>query len=867
MNSLVPRRLYNLLPELYRWRDEQQGKPLEAFLSVLERELHTLEIDMEAMYDNWFIQTCDNWTVPYLADLLGIRDQIVQIDYMPFTQRRRVANTLAYRRRKGTVAVLEQVMWDVTNWHIRAIEFYKLLSATQHLQHLQADQVVSVNLRDDAALAALESPFSLLPRSGDMRSARSPHLQATPDEAGSNPKVTRSNGGRGSGGKYNLHNLGLFFWRIRPYPVNRGFPRKYGSAPCFTFSPTGHDTQLFNRPQSFLALEQRAAAVNMPILLTRAELAADLNAYRKRYNETPVELRPLNTSYYGADRSFNLTDTRKLPLFEHSLLPNLVFLLTRGVISDDLRKLFHENKATLSQDISVRTIESNKRWQLEDSDFGRSYRIEIVDQEGKSDQQIKAYRTRAQIIPSHLISVNLSDWPSLEQLRDIFGDAANPDMVAVDPELGRFAFLSPAANFTMQDIRVDYTYGFSSDIGGGPYTRHHTVPSTWVSFCEILVVSGCQASKSEDVSAQSRVLAADSFDGALALWHRYAETVESITHAASKPRALIRILDNGIYSVDDTTHICLPEGAELSIVAEDGVQPTLLATEEALTIYFQLPVARQGIYLAIAAPPLPDEQALPVVDRKLLLSGLRIVGGLAVGNVGSASINAFDLSIENCTILQGGLNINLAEQDAPALDVSITRSILGPLHLPKTISKFEIVESIVDAQLRSPAATASGDAAQNVAIVAPTTSIRQSTIFGSVQIDGSLLADMVLFTSPVVVKQSDLDKPSLLRYCYLPVGSDVPFCDHCLHEGGLEGECQECQEHIARPVFSSRRYGRPEYAQLSDLSADEILYGVGNIAEIGVFYHLYQPQREANIQIMLEEFLPLGLDANVFHVT
>jgi len=171
MSQAISKRLLNLLPELYRWRDEQQGDPLQGFLSIFEYELHRLEADMEAMYDNWFIQTSDNWVVPYLADLLGVRDEIVQIDYLPFTQRRRVANTLAYRRRKGTVAVLEQVLWDVTNWHVRAVEFYRLLGATQHLQHLQADQIVTVNLQDMAGLAALESPFSLLPRGGDMRTA------------------------------------------------------------------------------------------------------------------------------------------------------------------------------------------------------------------------------------------------------------------------------------------------------------------------------------------------------------------------------------------------------------------------------------------------------------------------------------------------------------------------------------------------------------------------------------------------------------------------------------------------------------------------------------------------------------------------
>lgn len=856
MSEFIPKRLYHLLPDLYRWRDQQQGQPLQAFLAILEQELHTLEVDMEAMYDNWFIQTCDNWTVPYLADLLGIRDQVVQIDYLPFTQRRRVANTLAYRRRKGTVAVLEQVLWDVTNWHIRAVEFYKLLSTTQHLQHLQSDQVVSVNLKDGAALASLESPFSLLPRSGDVRMTRTIQPQAEPGQGDAMAQATQKNANRSAGGKYNPHNLGLFFWRIRPYPVVRGAPKQHAAdTPYFSFSPTGHDTQLFNRPQSFLALEQRATSINMPIVLTRAELAADLNAYRKRYQEVASELRPLNTTYYGAERSFTITDIRTIQLFDHEIVPAVTFYLNRGVISDELRHIFDDQQILLSQDITVRTLESDKCWQIDDSDFAKSYHIDV------KDGKFVFSRNRAQIVPSNLISADLSDWPSLEQLRGYFGDATNPDLVAVDPEAGRFAFLNADATFGTQDIRVDYTYGFSADVGGGPYPRHYAVPTTWDDFCEILLVTGCQNSPLAEVSAASKVLTANSLSYALTLWNRYAEVV------TTKPRTLIRILDNGIYALNSAADapLCLTEGAELAIVAEDGVQPTLIASETPLTIYFRLPVSIQASAIAAFALPAPIEEEPPIVDRKLLLSGLRIVGGLVVNDREGATLNAFDLVVEHCTLLQGGIAVNLASEDAPALNLTVLRSIVGPLHVPPAVASLEIAESIVDAQLRSATTTAGDNEKQ--ALVGPSTTIRQSTIFGEVEIEGALQADMVLFTHPVIVKEPEQVVPSLLRYCYLPAGSSVPACENCLHEDVLTDHCERCRAPIARPIFSSRRYGRPEYAQLSDLSADEILYGVGNIAEIGAFYQLYQPQREANIQIMLEEFMPLDLDAGVFHVT
>jgi hypothetical protein len=69
--SLSPDRLYDLLPAIYRARDEEEGFPLRDFLRVLAAQANVVEEDIGRLYDNWFIETCDDWVVPYLADLLG----------------------------------------------------------------------------------------------------------------------------------------------------------------------------------------------------------------------------------------------------------------------------------------------------------------------------------------------------------------------------------------------------------------------------------------------------------------------------------------------------------------------------------------------------------------------------------------------------------------------------------------------------------------------------------------------------------------------------------------------------------------------------------------------------------------------------
>ena len=67
-------RLYELLPTVYRIRDAEQGYTLRALLAVMEQELDTVEEDIAQLYRNWFIETCDEWVVPYIGDLLDVLD-------------------------------------------------------------------------------------------------------------------------------------------------------------------------------------------------------------------------------------------------------------------------------------------------------------------------------------------------------------------------------------------------------------------------------------------------------------------------------------------------------------------------------------------------------------------------------------------------------------------------------------------------------------------------------------------------------------------------------------------------------------------------------------------------------------------------
>ena len=166
-------RLYNLLPALYRVRDAELAAPgndgpLKALLSVIAEQVGVLEEDLEQLYDDQFIETCAEWVVPYIGDLVGARGLFV-FPNAAFSQRAQVANTLAYRRRKGTAAVLEQLARDVTMWDASVVEYFQLLATTQYMNHIRSSNRATPDLRHWDLLERIDSPFDGVARTPNMR--------------------------------------------------------------------------------------------------------------------------------------------------------------------------------------------------------------------------------------------------------------------------------------------------------------------------------------------------------------------------------------------------------------------------------------------------------------------------------------------------------------------------------------------------------------------------------------------------------------------------------------------------------------------------------------------------------------------------
>ncbi|MDC8757001.1 hypothetical protein [Janthinobacterium fluminis] len=282
-----PDRLYELLPLVQRMRDAEQGYPLKALLAVIAGQATVLESDIARLYDNWFIETCDDWVAPYIGDLIGYRTvnaarasgpaggaQARGLNKAVFP-RREIANTLAARRRKGTLALLELLAGDGAGWPARAVEFFSLLGWTQHLNHRRLERGGTVNLRRGAALDLIGGPFDVQAHNVDVRRIASTR---TP-------------------GRHNIPSVGLFVWRLKTYPLTQARANclEDVGAHCFTFNVLGHDTPLYNRPLPEASASQIAGELNLPVPLRRRALE-----FRPPSSGLPPQASP---DIYGAQRS------------------------------------------------------------------------------------------------------------------------------------------------------------------------------------------------------------------------------------------------------------------------------------------------------------------------------------------------------------------------------------------------------------------------------------------------------------------------------------------------------------------------------------------------------------------------------------
>ena len=758
--------LYQLLPAIHRQRDAEQGYPLRALLQVIGEQVDVMETDIARLYDNLFIETCEDWVVPYIGALIGYRavheagnPQTVEtaagrLQNKILIPRREVANTIDFRRRKGSLALLELLANDVAGWPALAVEQYALLGWAQHLDHLRLARGRTVDLRDGAALDLIDGPFERAAHSVDVRRADS-HFK---------PR------------RYNIPNVGVFIWRLKSYSVSRAPASCLEDVGphCYSFSVLGNDVPLYSAPLSETEVTHIAEEVNLPTPI------------RLRALEQRISLRPLKTQasgdYYGEQKSL-------------------------AVYAPD--------------------------WPTK----GASQPV-----------------PRDCVIPA-----DLSDWRY----------RAPRGKVAVDPVLGRLLF--PSTQLPRNGVWVSYYYGFSADIGGGEYDRRLSQPQAYTLYRVFKgkagkgIYSTINTALDQWRKEQTALGAMPTDPAALPTWGSAQERLRA---------CVIEIGDSAVYT--EALRIELQAGESLQIRAANRTRPILRLLDYTSERADAFVVSGKG-------------GSRFTLDGLLITGrGLQIVGADPENDGAAGADDLCDVRIRHSTLVPGwalDCDCESKRPNEPSVELINTRaklviqhSIVGSIFVianevitdPVVV---EITDSVVDAT-----------SVERVALGSPTLpfafaqiTISRSTVFGEFNAHTITLAENTLFMSPVRVARR---QQGCMRFCYVTPVTRTPQRYHCQPDGviAMLNERQPTlttNEKIAlvaqesgrvRPRFNSTRYGHPSYAQLSLGCAAEIRRGADDESEMGVFHHLFQPQREANLRARLDEYTPSGMGADIIFV-
>jgi hypothetical protein len=768
-------RLYNLLPLVYRERDAAEGFPLRALLSIIEGQAGLLEQDIRTLYDDLFIETCRNWVIPYIGDLVSNRllfdaSRLPALDTArtlfkdltgpdlrpPIAIRTRadVAKTIYFRRRKGTLPMLEELARDVSGWPAHAVEFFELLGWTQFREHLRF-QSCWTDIHKVDRVDRVYTPFDETSHTVDVR------------------RIAQQEGW------HSIPNVGFFLYRLNSYLLKR-VPARQASLPWrYHFSPLGHKAPLFSRWRREGDEAGLATELHVPAPVRPPFFYEDLQRYR---NQPAPPDRPDFTDLYG------LPDP--LPGFATGVCRDCSFFILRN---------------------------------------------------GQPITPTANPAAPPAVFQPQIVCRQLDPWPAAQPVGSL---------IAVDVASGRMAIGDGFAGAT-GTVDVYYHYGFAADLGGGPYERRKWLLPPDSSIARLFVQEGAPPGPNTFATVADALLA-------------WADPLQF-----ARANAVITILDSRTYELPG--QISLRNEGFLAIEAANTQRP-LLQTQPG------------GLEIAVLPPAVPGDK-----DRRaaLTLNGVVVEGHLRVtGDLGRLRLLHSTLA-PGRSLDEEGLPVSTAPSvevaagppDDPLnaqLRIEIAFSILGSLVGPEHAEGIWLLDSIVDALSDAGSAVSGALAGPGPALTA-----ERTTVFGQLHVRSLEMSESIATGHLETVRTQH----GCVRFSYVRPGSRTPRRYRCQPDLAVKAALEAAlkrnpalpaaaQAQIkaftkARvvPAFSAVRYGQPAYAQLRLGSPIEVRTGAEDGSEMGVFSHVKQPQRESNLRIRLEEYLPFGLEAGIIYAT
>lgn len=864
--------LMQWLPGVYRGRDAQGSGALRAYLSLFADELWRLRRAVAQSHADHFIDSAQDWVIPYLADLVGTEVLFTGVAAarreIATLNRDDVKNTLRWRRQKGTLAGLQDVAQGVSGWGVHAQEMFERTACLQHLSHPRHHARFALDLRDGTALAQALTPFSQARALADLR-----------------PPGQR-------GGWQQPRNVCVFEWPIRSHPW-RGitpFPVAPGR---YTFHPLGLDTALHAGCDSE---DERAAVM-------QASGAAGADIGHVNANDTPIRTRDLRAhaaAYVATPLGFALHEDGVALLGGAApAAPALDACLGFAELAS--------TRSLLAADTSA--YAAGSQFELAAVRLGAV--LHLV-----GSGMVPVGYSPGQAFSAQLQLLNPQGRLALDTVTPDFGYA--PGMAPYQPDSGEYhhAVLllqltntgAAAAAFPASEVIVRNARGGVLQVA---LPAVASLPAT-ASLCLYVAANGSTYFARGDHGAGVPDRNPDSsIFGAFSAPHlaRASEGQRRIRPGhplgAARFRRLVARelccwdqpltppLAVGEIAIDPQRgRIAFPAGeipaGELSVDFRFGLTATIGAGPFArgelpratLTVARTRNAQFTSVQAAIAAAP--DGGVLPVVievldsevyDEALSITNRSFPGGLVIQAATlqtpllrkpAAALQLVDivnssmpvLGLDGLLMAGGALRITgdvgalrlrhcslqpqstTLEVDVPAaIDVQLLQCISGPVSINAPQGRVTLQDSIT----QHPAASIEDPQAGNALTFANgVAALEASTLIGTLSAQNARISNTLCY-GDVLLADADA---SCLRYARLP-------------RSLMAARAFSCTQ--ATPVFVSITFGDAGYAHLHPNTAVQLLRGGEEGGEIGAFARAGSPWRTQNTGLRLAEYTPAGL--------
>lgn len=404
-------KLWELIPANYRHEDGLDTNPnpnvLRALVEIIAEQAAILRRSQDRLWEDQFIELCNDWAVPYIGDLLGTR-LISALNYRG--RRIDVAKTIYYRRRKGTPRVLEELIHDISQWDGKLVEGFQRLVRSRH------------GLDPEPGRLAGRFTGTLPGGIADLRSPVVSELADGPfEEYFHTPDMRKPNG---RDGRFGISKLNFYLYRLKSYPVNNSTPFKV-SADTYLFDPSGRDIQLFSKRERPVKAEweqwHSASEWELPLPI-RCRLLAHAEYIIKDEVIQQLDIDGLSGSHQDKLRTLNgFLFRSEDELRRHTIFLTANFfslLLKYSIVNDCGKNQLLPNSVLVSADPPVGTFSKEK-----------------------------------------ITAANLMN-P---------GAMVTDKKLAIDPVNGHLMFF--IAPKVAKNVTASYHYGFSGDIGAGTYDR------------------------------------------------------------------------------------------------------------------------------------------------------------------------------------------------------------------------------------------------------------------------------------------------------------------------------------------------------------------------------------------------------------